>query len=49
MRGCGRIRAKPTRKIPYAPSTPNAIDPTDAQINIAKFNKSAIGPAPVDS
>jgi hypothetical protein len=27
---------------------PSAIDPTDAQINIVKFNKSAIKPALVD-
>jgi hypothetical protein len=27
---------------------PNAIAPTDAQINIAKFNKSSIAPALID-
>jgi hypothetical protein len=43
-RACGRIRANPTRRTPYAANMPNAIDPTEAQINIAKFNTSAIAP-----
>lgn len=34
--------AKPTRKIPYAESTPKAVDPTVAHTNIATFNASAI-------
>jgi hypothetical protein len=38
------MSAKPTRKIQYAARIPNAIEPADAQINIAKFNKSAIAP-----
>jgi len=38
----GRINANTARKIPYAVRTPNAIDPTVAQTNITKFNKSAI-------
>jgi hypothetical protein len=48
VRLCGRIRAKAARKIPYAASTPNAIEPTDAQINIMKFNRSAIFSASVE-
>jgi hypothetical protein len=36
------MSAKPTRRIQYAARIPNAIEPADAQINIAKFNKSAI-------
>ena len=39
---CGRISAKPTRKIQYAARTPNAIEPTVAQINITRFIKSVI-------
>jgi len=41
--GCrwGCISANPARKIPYAVRIPNAIDPTDAQTNIARFNKFA--------
>jgi hypothetical protein len=42
VRLCGRINAKPTRKIPYAVKTPNAIEPNVAQTNIAKFNTSAM-------
>jgi hypothetical protein len=42
VRLCGRIIAKPTRKIPYAASTPNAIDPNVAHTNITKFNTSAM-------
>jgi hypothetical protein len=42
VRLCGRIIAKPTRKIPYAANTPNAIDPNAAQTNITKFNTSAM-------
>ena len=34
------------RKIAYAVRMPNAIAPMDAQINIAKFNISAIQSAP---
>lgn len=40
---CGRINAKPTRKIPYAVNTPNAIEPTVAHTNIVKFSTSAMG------
>ena len=36
------MSANPTLKIAYADSTPNAIEPTVAQANIVKFNKSAI-------
>jgi len=32
----GRIIANPTRKIPYAVRTPNAMEPIAAQINITK-------------
>jgi hypothetical protein len=39
---CGLIIPNPTRKIPYASNTPNAIEPTAAHTNINKFNKSAI-------
>jgi hypothetical protein len=38
------MSAKPARRIQYAASIPNAIEPADAQINIAKFNKSAMTP-----
>jgi len=38
----GRISENPNRKMAYAARTPNAIEPTDAQTNINKFNKSAI-------
>jgi hypothetical protein len=38
----GRINAKPTRKIPYAANTPNAIEPTVAQTNIVRFSTSAM-------
>jgi hypothetical protein len=41
-RSCGFINPKPIRNIPYAASTPNAIDPTAAQTSMTKFNKSAI-------
>src|SRR5581483_509744 len=41
-RCCGRISAKPARKIAYAARMPKAIEPSDAQINIAKFNQSVI-------
>jgi hypothetical protein len=44
-RFCGRKSEKPARSIPYAARMPNAIDPTDAQTNITKFNKSDIDPA----
>ncbi len=40
--GCGRISAKPTRKMNSAVSSPNAIAPRDAQINITKSSKFAI-------
>ena len=43
--GCGRNRAKPTRRIPYAAKMLKATEPTDAAINIVKFNASAIAPA----
>jgi len=36
------MRAKPTRRIAYAARIPKAMDPTLAQINIAKFNQSVI-------
>jgi len=47
-RGRGRIRAKAIRKIPYAAKTPNANAAIDAQISIAKFNRSPIQSAFVD-
>lgn len=47
-RARGRIRAKPTRKIPYAAKIPNASAAMDAQINIAKFNRPAIQTALID-
>jgi hypothetical protein len=34
--------------MPYAARMPNAIEPIHAQINITKFNKSAIGPFLID-
>ena len=40
----GRIRANPTRRMQYAARMPNEIDPTDAQINMAKFNQSTTVP-----
>lgn len=41
--GCaGRIKANPARSSQYAARIPNAIDPIDAQISIAKPNKSVI-------
>jgi hypothetical protein len=40
--GCGRMSAKPKRKIKNAASIPNAIAPRDAQINIAKSSRFAI-------
>jgi hypothetical protein len=47
-RGRGRIRAKATRRTPYAENTPKANAAIDAQISIAKFNRSAIQSAFVD-
>jgi hypothetical protein len=44
---CGLISPNAVRKIPYAASTPNAIEPTAAQTNINIFNKSVIIPASV--
>jgi hypothetical protein len=41
-RGWGRIRAKPARRIPYAARMLKAMEPTNAAINIVKFNKSVI-------
>jgi len=38
--GFGRISANPIRKMPYAVRTPNAIDPSAAQTNMVKFNRS---------
>jgi hypothetical protein len=38
----GRINANPARSNQYAARIPNAIDPIDAQISIAKPNKSVI-------
>jgi len=38
----GRIIENPTRKIPYAIRTPNAIAKSAAQTNITKLNKSSI-------
>jgi hypothetical protein len=46
VRLSGRIIAKPTRKIPYATITPNAIEPTMAQTNIVKFSASAMSSLP---
>src|SRR5579863_7091616 len=44
----GRMRANPTRRMPYAAMTPKTSAAMDAQINIAKFNQSAIEPASVN-
>jgi hypothetical protein len=41
-RGWGRISAKPARRIPYAARMLKAMEPTDAAINIVKFNTSVI-------
>ena len=41
-RAWGRISAKPARRIPYAARMLKAMEPTDAAINIVKFNKSVI-------
>lgn len=41
-RGRGRMSEKMTRKMPYAAKTPKTRAATDAQINIARFNKSDI-------
>jgi len=41
---CRRIRAKPARSNAYAARIPNRVAPTEAQINIVKFKKSAIVP-----
>jgi hypothetical protein len=46
--GRGRISAKATRKMPYAEKTPNANAATDAQISIARSNRSVIQSAFVD-
>lgn len=37
---CGRIRAKPARRRAYAARIPKAMEPTDAQTSIVKFNRS---------
>lgn len=42
VRGRERIRAKATRRMPKAAKIPNPSAAMHAQINIAKFNKSAI-------
>ena len=48
-RCCGRMSAKPVRRMPYATRMPNAIAPTEAHINIAKFNASVIVSLSTDS
>lgn len=48
VRGRGRMRANPTRRMPYAAMTPKTSAAMDAQINIAKFNQSAIESASVN-
>jgi len=40
--GCGRMSAKPMRRIAYAARIPKTIEPTVAHANMARFNRFTI-------